>query len=91
MYMEYIIKVKRTISVLLLNEAKKTYPCVQIILESWSYKNTVSENILFQFVQTVKPSFDDEDKEDGMKPENKSKNSNMNVIPGLLFHKLKFT
>nr|XP_034319182.1 receptor-type tyrosine-protein phosphatase alpha-like [Crassostrea gigas]XP_034319183.1 receptor-type tyrosine-protein phosphatase alpha-like [Crassostrea gigas] len=35
----------------------------------------------YKFLQTVKPIFEDENKEDGMKPENKNKNSNMNVIP----------
>lgn len=34
----------------------------------------------YKFLQTAKPVFDDDDKEDGMKPENKDKNSNMNVI-----------
>ncbi|XP_065941646.1 receptor-type tyrosine-protein phosphatase epsilon [Magallana gigas] len=35
----------------------------------------------YKFLQSVKPIFEDEDKKDGMKPENKNKNSNMNVIP----------
>nr|XP_034335006.1 receptor-type tyrosine-protein phosphatase T-like isoform X1 [Crassostrea gigas] len=35
----------------------------------------------YKFLQTAKPVFEDDDKEDGMKPENKDKNSNMNVIP----------
>lgn len=44
--------------------------------------------MIFQFLQTVKPVFEDEDKEDGMKPENKDKNSNMNIIPGMLVNQL---
>ncbi|XP_065927543.1 receptor-type tyrosine-protein phosphatase gamma [Magallana gigas] len=35
----------------------------------------------YKFLQTAKPVFEVDDKEDGMKPENKDKNSNMNVIP----------
>lgn len=57
-------------------------------IEKLVIQNIISQNILFQFLQSVKPIFEDEDKKDGMKPENKNKNSDMNVIPGLLFHKL---
>nr|XP_022303306.1 receptor-type tyrosine-protein phosphatase mu-like [Crassostrea virginica] len=35
----------------------------------------------FKLLQTLKPSYDDKDKEDGRKPENRQKNTNMNLLP----------
>nr|XP_022307652.1 receptor-type tyrosine-protein phosphatase U-like [Crassostrea virginica] len=35
----------------------------------------------FKLLQTLKPSYDDKDKEDGRKPENRQKNANMNLLP----------
>ena len=38
--------------------------------------------ILFQCLQTLKLSFDEKDREDGKKPENKSKNNDLKILPG---------
>ena len=46
------------------------------------YKDHVYWEIFFQLLQTLKPSYDDKDKEDGRKPENRQKNTNMNLLPG---------
>ena len=46
------------------------------------HKDHVYGEIFFQLLQTLKPSYDDKDKEDGRKPENRQKNTNMNLLPG---------
>ena len=46
------------------------------------HKDHVYWEIFFQLLQTLKPSYDDKDKEDGRKPENRQKNANMNLLPG---------
>eukprot|EP00105_Crassostrea_gigas_P026401 XP_011447345.2 PREDICTED: receptor-type tyrosine-protein phosphatase gamma [Crassostrea gigas] len=54
---------------------------LQTLLQDSSPLNLRALYKEYKFLQTVKPVFEDDDKEDGMKPENKDKNSNMNVIP----------
>lgn len=46
------------------------------------HKDHVYWEIFFQLLQTLKPTYDDKDKEDGRKPENRQKNTNMNLLPG---------
>ena len=36
-----------------------------------------------QYLQTLKPSYDEKDREDGKKPENKDKNNDLKILPGI--------
>lgn len=38
---------------------------------------------MFQFLLAIKPVHDNKDKEECMLPENKKKNANMDILPGL--------
>lgn len=40
-------------------------------------------NFFYQYLQTLKPSHDEKDREDGKTPENRDKNNDLKILPGI--------
>ena len=45
--------------------------------------NSMLLNFFFQYLQTLKPSYDEKDREDGKTPENRDKNNDLKILPGI--------
>ena len=47
-----------------------------------SHNTMLLKEFLFQCLQTLKPLYDEKDREDGKTPENRTKNSDLKILPG---------
>lgn len=57
--------------------------CIQMMMILFVVDKIVCFRFFSQYLQALKPSYDEEDREDGKKPENKDKNNDLKILPGI--------